>query len=243
MWFKVALFAMLSVFGSQETFAAHFVDKDHRALIAVVNLDLMASSQKHLLLYQWEQKNARNVLERLGERAYREVVVLDNADATRENFLSELTRLSNDEANEVVDVVFYLHGHSQKNHESPELCFVSDDKKCYPSSKLKEDLSGFTKLRALYSDACFGHEQNEDYIAAGFKVVAGSTDADTNQTLDLKRFFKKWSRGETFGSAIEYANKTKLGHLMDQVLKGDSTKIVAGDDGFTINSELIKATP
>ena len=207
-----------------------------RALIAVINLHTMTHKKGlYESIYREEEKLAQNTISRHSTHKYFKIVYLTQLEATRENFLTQVKRFQNDPNISAIDVIFYLHGHSSADYPTPEICFVSENHQCYPSTKLSDDLIGNSKLRALYSDACHGHEQNEDMIVAGFKVVAGSKGTDSNFMLDMKRFLKKWTQGESFQDSIHYANQTRLGKIMDRLGHGDSEKIVLGNGAITIN--------
>jgi hypothetical protein len=91
-----------------------------------------------------------------------------------------------------------------------------------------------SKLRALYSDACHGSKHSQDWLNAGFKVVAGSKSVDGNKSLDMKRFLRFWIKGKSFKESINHANSSFLGPFMDKSIQADSTKIISGNEGLSI---------
>ena len=200
-----------------------------RALVAAVDLHHMTRKRGlYPWLYQQEEAGAERVIRRFAAPAYSGVEILSGAHATFSGFLEALKRIESDPEIEAVDVILYLHGHSARDYSEPEICFVADTHPCMPSREVIAPLLGFRKLGVLYSDACFGSEQNEDWLRAGFKAVTGSIGTDTNFATDLKRFLKKWSHGATFEESIRFANSGRLGKGLDRILGGDSTKIPAG---------------
>jgi hypothetical protein len=215
------------------------ISVNERVLIAVVNLHSMTHKKGlYPTLYRGEDLLARKVIRHFGKAAYSHVVILTGEDASLESFKETVKGFETDSTTKAIDVVFYLHGHDAKIYGRPELCFYSKDKSCIPSARLPNELSDFRKLRALYSDACFGSEQNQDLLASGFKVVAGSTLEDDNLMLDLKLFLKVWTKGSDFASSIHNANSTRLGQWLDRKHGGNSIKIVSGAELLQIDSPI-----
>jgi hypothetical protein len=213
-----------------------------RALVAAINLSIMTSRQNIAWLYQREENGAARLTRRLIERSYQRGAILEREDATLENFLNELEGAILDPTIDVVDVVLDLHGHSRETDGEPAICFIHPEHKCTPTRLVRELItSRFTpeqrkKLRAMYSDACWGSQQMEDWVGAGFRVVSGSTRTDQNKSIDIRRWMKKWSRGATFGAAIDHANRQIIADLLDKLGQGQSTKQVLGDPSQTIDS-------
>ena len=215
------------------------IASNDRVLIAVVNLHSMTHKKGlYPILYRGEDSLARKTILHFSQSAYSNVVLLTGEDASLERFKDVVRDFETDSSIKAIDVVFYLHGHDAKIYGRPELCFYSTDKNCIPSASLPNEFRDFRKLRALYSDACFGSEQNQDLLSSGFKVVAGSTLEDDNLMLDLKRFLKSWTRGRDFQSSINYANSTRLGQWLDRKHGGNSEKIVSGAALLQIDSPI-----
>jgi len=212
--------------------------RSDRALVAVVDLHQMTSKTG---FYQWayqrEEAGAARLIERYSNQAYAQTEILTGDRASFEDFKLALNRFVQDPRVRAIDVILYLHGHSARDYPEPEICFVSPDRHCLPTRRLKEELKGFSKLRMLYSDACHGSEQMQDWLDAGFRAVDGSKDVDTNFYSDLKRFLKAWIHGEAYSRAIDFANQGRVGRSLDQLLGGVSFKLMDGDPSLRIGDD------
>lgn len=226
----VASFLSFSAIGGE-------IPRENRDLIAVVNLSRLATS-KFKLNYKLEESRAAMKIRRDLGRSYRRVTVFENGNATHANFLSALAAAEADPAVRAVDVIVYLHGHPGA------IGFV--DTGFYGTDRLRDEILAIpspngprpTKLRALYSDACYGASHMADWLRAGFRVASGSDGVDGNWSLDLHRFMAAWRKGKTFGAAIGKANRVWVTPVMDWIAGGDSHKETDGDVAFTIGRDL-----
>lgn len=210
------------------------VGRDERDLIAVVNLSLL---KKFKLNYQYEENRAiKRIRRELGER-YRNVHILKGKRAAHADFLGTLAAVEADPAVKAIDVIIYLHGHPG------QIGFV--DTGFYPMDRLRDEILALPspngsarKLRALYSDACYGESHMDDWLRAGFRVATGSVGVDSNLSLDLQKFMAAWQGGKSFGAAIDRANSVWATKWMDRVGGGNSFKKTAGDLAFTIDRHV-----
>ena len=237
---KILLLTCLVLTQALSVAFAQSVDRNERGLIAVVNLYSNAIKPFKRMLYKNESNNAASFLKRKTSKAYDSVVILSDEDATLERFLEEVNLMTLRDDIQVVDVVFDLHGHWGNSELGPSISFINATGTPVATSIVAEQLKevSHSKLRALYSDACHGSKHNQDWLNAGFKVVAGATRVDGNQSVDIKRFFKFWLRGKSFKEAIDHANASFNGPIMDRLIKGDSTKIIEGEDSLSIRSKI-----
>ena len=235
---KILLLTCLVLTQALSVAFAQSVDRNERGLIAVVNLYSNAKKPFKRMLYKNESNHATSFLKRKTSKAYDSVVILSDEDATLERFLEEVNLMTSRNDIQVVDVVFDLHGHLGNSELGPSISFINATGTPVATSIVAEQLKevSHSKLRALYSDACHGSKHNQDWLNAGFKVVAGATRVDGNQSVDIKRFFKFWLRGKSFKEAIDHANASFNGPIMDRLIKGDSTKIIEGEDSLSIAS-------
>ncbi|MBA2405760.1 MAG: hypothetical protein H0V66_13375 [Bdellovibrionales bacterium] len=215
------------------------VDSHERGLIAVVNLYSNSEKNFKRVLYQNESRRAASFLKKKAKTSYTRVVILEDAEATLENFLEQVETMAAREEIKIIDVIIDLHGLKATPTEGPALAFVNDKHETTATDWLADQLRrvGGSKLRMLYSDACHGSQHNQDWLNAGFKVVAGSKDVDANKSIDIKRFFKLWIKGEAFKTSIDFANSSIMSPLMDKIIKGNSTKVIGGDESLTISDE------
>ncbi len=210
--------------------------KNERALIAVVNLSILA--KKNRALYRIEEKKAAKLIQRKLSPYYGNLIIFSNHQATRENFLSALREAELDPKIKVIDSIIYLHGIPNK------IGFT--DTHFYPIDKIRDEIlslipetgHGPTKLRALYSDACYGESHISDLLKSGYKVVSGSVGTDSNWAADLRKFMRVWTQGETFSHGILKANSVITTPITDWVINGDSTKKLDGILDLTINSTI-----
>lgn len=217
---------------------ASAVGKGERDLIAIVNLSLM---KKFKLNYQYEEGRAVRKIRRELGREYRKIRVLKNKEATHDGFLRALAEAEADPSVKAIDVIIYLHG------QPGSIGFV--DTGFYPMDRLRDEILSLPsstggsprKLRALYSDACYGESHIDDWLRAGFQVASGSVGVDANWSMDLKKFMLAWRKGKSFGYGIARANTVWSTGLMDWVAGGNSEKVVAGALEFTIDQPLAHA--
>lgn len=224
--------------GLLSTTASAEVPKERRELVVIANL----SERSNWFLrgmYRKEEWKAIRVTTQYATDVYQRVHVIYPEEATKENFLNRLEDLEMNPTIDAIDVIIYLHGKREK------ICFI-DTPNCHPMTEMAKDIKNLRsdsggsprKLRALYSDACWGKSHNDEWIDAGFKVVAGSIDQDANKTADLKKFLKSWTRGGAYKASLKKANSLWYLKPMDWVIGGNSHKIMQGDGAIRIGSEL-----
>jgi hypothetical protein len=137
-----------------------------------------------------------------------------------------------------VDLIVFLHG--GKN----SLRFSDTNRSMASVVEAIQDANiPASKLRMVYSSACYGASQADDWVSAGFNCASGSKACNANGAVELLPFLLKWREGKTFGTCISESENLLLsapfdaaGRLMlpDQVVNSD--KDVIGDAGITINS-------
>ncbi len=233
--FLVTCSLALATYAQPTKSTMHSVDIAQRGLLVVVNL-ASESAPRHSLkkmIYINEERNALNMILARTRQDYGKVIVLFREETNEANFLQSLNHLTDDPEIQAVDLILYAHGHTadpKYKEGGPAIGLYSADHKFSRTDALAIKVKSLSnkKLRMLYSDACWGSQQNQDWLDAGFLAVAGSTLVDGNHTLDLKRFLKKWLHGQSFGYSIEFANQSIAGKMLDRILHADSTKIPAG---------------
>ncbi|PIP89779.1 MAG: hypothetical protein COW01_07915 [Bdellovibrionales bacterium CG12_big_fil_rev_8_21_14_0_65_38_15] len=209
-----------------------------RALVVVI--DLAEQASKHKILYRLETNRANKRIIKYLSKSYSKIIILDKKEATKNNFLNSLKELALDKNIETIDSIVYLHGKNDKYTTGPSICFVQD-LLCTNIYSLAKQILAIPnlqhKLRALYSDACWGEQHLNGWLESGFKVAAGSRGVDSNHSTDLKRFMKKWSKGASFSEAIDHANNTFFTKISDRLISdADSTKEILGDDSIVIGN-------
>lgn len=100
-----------------------------------------------------------------------------------------------------------------------------------------------SKLRALYSGACYGDSHAKDWLGAGFDVASGSLEVNTNGAYDYPTFLGAWRRGYSFSEAQTRGNKPFWIRFYDRIAMkmgfgpANSFKNVYGNRGTTLNSD------
>lgn len=214
------------------------VRKHERALIAVVNLSIR--SYQYQNLYRREENRAVMKIRRDLAEDYGRVAIFEKWNATRQNFMQALYAAEADPSIRAIDVIIYLHG------STGSIGFVDG---YYSSARLRDDIlrlestigvltGNGPKLRALYSDACYGASHLEDWIRAGFRIASGAVGQDSNWSLDLHKWMVGWRKGKQFARGIRRANRIWITHLTDWYIDGDSHKVMEGDSTTTIETPV-----
>lgn len=236
----IALFtAMLFSFLGLTAAKAEYVDRSERALISVINVNTKNQSAIKNTWYSIENIGAKSSIRSKAGLHYGKMRFFFGRQATLNNLVEQIREYDTDPSIKAIDVIIYIHG------EPGQLRFVQD-----PNGKREKfskylsmaDVTapikaiGSTKLRALYSDSCYGSTHIQDWLATGFKVVSGSTAVDANQSRDLGIFLRNWTRHETFEYSINQANREFTYHTLDKWVKnGNSFKQWNGRGETTID--------
>ncbi len=214
------------------------VSRDERDVVLVVDLSTHAIERYKWFYGQAEEFSIRKAGELL-TNFYHEVRIISVRDATLENLQRELAKLADRTATRAIDVIVELHGSpgALTFHEGGyDLKQVRD--------KLRSTARLSTKLRALYSGACYGTTHADELIAGGFKVASGAVKVNTNGMFDYPAFLKAWTAGETFTSAQTKGNHPYWIRFFDNLARdmgmGDanSFKEVHGASAMTIASDV-----
>jgi hypothetical protein len=216
------------------------VPPQNRALIVFLN---MYTADRGWLLDRWylnETITSARSIERNARRHYGKIIWLYRNQAQYALLRSTLLELEQDANIQTVDAIVYVHG------EPERLNFVeSVDSRGKPIdhflnvSFIQEDLKSLqlTKLRALFSDACYSAFHRDEWLAVGFKVASGAIGIDNNQGRDVSLFLKSWTSGATFRQAIARANRELTYRLFDRTSRnGNSFKVWMGDAQVKIDS-------
>jgi len=214
--------------------------ENERALIVVI--DLAEKATNHKKMYINETTKAVKRIKKITAGYYSKLIILHRKIATKKYDLEQLEKLAQDDSVKVIDSIIYVHGKNEFYKNGPSLCFV-DGESCVNVQELATQINSIPglqqKLRALYSDACWGEYHLNSWIDAGFKIASGSKGVDSNRSIDLKRFLKKWISGESFKTSIDHANSSFISDIMDEVIKnGNSHKEILGNELLTIQSEI-----
>ena len=206
-----------------------------RDLIAVISVSALGDGGIKSPFFKAEEKNARRKTLKIAPSAYHHVKVFYRDDATLKNLLKAIQDSESDPQVKDIDVVLYLHGDDGVLGFVDYPDFITSKDVATQIRALKSaDGSGPRKLRALYSDACFGATHADDLLSAGFKVYAGGEGNDTNKSVDYGRFLREWVAGTSFRASIHWANKAWITRISDFLEGGDCAKVVYGAGNLSI---------
>lgn len=219
-----------------------------RGLLAVVNMAAGRTKPNSIKtrMYVAEERHAVKLIQEKTREQYGKVVFLFREETNEANFLKTMQEMAADPELKTIDMILYAHGHNadpQFKEGAPAIGLYHPENTYSRSDELGPKVKAIAngKLRMLYSDACWGSTQSQDWLNAGFIAVAGAKLVDGNHAIDLKRFFKKWLYGETFQDSITFANKNLFGKVMDLIISGDSTKVPLGALDLTIDKTFIES--
>ncbi|MBI4404129.1 MAG: hypothetical protein HY537_08210 [Deltaproteobacteria bacterium] len=212
------------------------VSKDERVAVVVIELSNVASGTRKVF-YQGLERLARSKTPWWLQDSYSEVHVLYQEQASFQLFYQTLWEAAQLENVRAIDVFLHLHGRQGAItfHDGAVGTW-------YVREKLKNVPSVGKKLRALYSTACFGASQAQDWLDGGFKVVNGALKVNANGAYELPAFLKSWTEGESFGAAQDKGNQQSWRSFYDNIAQKlmseevDSYKEVHGNASITIDS-------
>ena len=139
-----------------------------------------------------------------------------------------------------VDLVFATHGLSGQ-------VLLSDG--FHTMTQVRDTINaGLTatersRLRMVFSTACFGSTHLSNWIGAGFDVASGSKLIYADSVTSYPAFLGAWVAGSSFSGAVNAANLADPAHVSDgaaKLLLGrtdvDSTRVISGNGALNINS-------
>lgn len=218
------------------------VPSQNRALVIVLN---MYTADRGWILDQWylaETKGSAKIIQRAVKGHYQKVIWLYRNRAQYSLFKDTLVELERDPTIEAIDALVYVHG------EPDALNFIYDvDPKgrpldhFVPTETVAQEIRslGLTKLRAMFSDACYSGSHRDTWLEAGFKVAAGAVGVDSNQGRDVGIFFRRWVAGQPFKRSVRAANRELTYRLFDLTQRnGNSFKVWRGNGDITISDPV-----
>ena len=223
---------------ADDTAAAPAIAKDHRTLVVVAELSEFGDA-KYKWLYTFLEANAVGQAQKQLSDSYHEILALSKEHATLANLHSGLHALSLASETRVVDTFVHLHG-------SPDTLWFHEGP--HGGAEVRGTMAaeaGFAgKLRVLYSTACYGDSVADDWLASGFKAASGALKVNANGMYDYPALMTAWHDGKTIGEAQDEGNNVVYRKLYDGIAANqgfsdvDSTKVVHGDRGLTIDSAV-----
>jgi hypothetical protein len=220
------------------------IEREQRALIVVSQLDQGVPVNQRWL-YRFIEGAARSVVEITLQNGYApgQYRALLDDQATMDNLTGTLAELGGRADILAIDLFVLLHG-------SPDRLEFQNGSWYTPSMATSLAALGLaSKLRLVYSTACYGASHNDDFIMAGFKTAIGALGVNTNSAFELPMLINLWALGKSAKDALRLGDKPATRHLADEAAKAygrlgnlwwvkevDSQKLLSGDGLLTIEA-------
>ncbi|HMU69077.1 MAG TPA: hypothetical protein PK511_02510 [Chitinophagales bacterium] len=216
------------------------IRSENRALLVLADLSqvLTGTLKNFRPLYQFSESNGVNLVNANLRGYYHEIKVLGPGDVTLDRIVSNLSRMTGNSNIWEVDLIVFLHGGRDSLTLSNDTVHMTTIVNAIRDANLPA-----SKLRMVYSTACYGASQADNWVSAGFNCASGSKACNANGAVELLPFLLKWREGKTFGTCISESENLVLSApfdaaarlmLPDQVVNSD--KDVIGDGTITISS-------
>ncbi|MBN1581854.1 MAG: hypothetical protein JXA89_14205 [Anaerolineae bacterium] len=188
-------------------------------------------------LYEFLQSKTISLAQAILSKHYRKIETLAESDFTRDAFVAKLKAMAEDDRNQAVDVILAPHGLDER------LYFYNNQIVSAPA--LSRDIAGAitgiapkTRLRMLYSTACYGAQHANDFVnVAGFRVASGAVAVNTNAAIEYPAFLTRWGAMSSFQTAITISSELtaiqdwlaeRFASSMDLDWDANSTKVIMG---------------
>jgi hypothetical protein len=126
---------------------------------------------------------------------YGEIVVLNDKEASYDNFKRVLIDLNNN--GKTIDILFDLHG------RTGSIYFYNQEISKYSISYDKDlSLNSPLNIGYVYQTICYGEENMEIWLELGAQVVSGSKEINNFVILAPEKFLYLWTHGRTYYDAV-----------------------------------------
>lgn len=212
------------------------VDKNHREVLLVINL-IDHGQDNWKWLYQWLDANAEAYTNLTLSPFYNRITVLKGLAATCQAFVDQVELIAKQPHVEALDVILHLHGGNRK------LWFADG---AIGTSSLRDQLKAknlYSRLRLLYSVACYGETHAQDFVDAGFCTASGARGVNANSTHDYPTQLALWTGGSYYKTAVQQGNNSALRTMHDNLARlhgfpeANSEKFIRGKQYTRITSK------
>jgi hypothetical protein len=220
------------------------VQKNQRALVVLCEVD-NGVPQDFKWLYKFIEGSGRSIVESELADDYIDFQKLYNQDATKDKLLNTLKTFSAKPIIKEIDLIVMLHGNNNR------LVFHEGGVNVSALSADIQSLNAGSKLRMVYSTACFGYSHTDEFVSAGFSAAIGAVGVNANAAVEVSVFLKLWSWGWRLRDALAAAETpaTRLpadaaarafGAATDATWKNEvnSDKILRGNGDIKIDSDV-----
>ncbi len=203
------------------------ISKNERVLIVINEI----ASGEFDFLYSSIEGAGRALVQTILGNDYAKIVKLYDANATLAKLIAALKFEGARTSIKRIDLIVMLHGRPGR------LIFHEGSKN---SSAVKNQIKALniqSKLRLVYSTACFGDSHSADFIAAGFDAAIGSKKVNANAGMEFGLLLGGWKFNFTLSDCLAPTipltpavdtGATAYGHLVNTTWKNDvdSTKVI-----------------
>lgn len=221
------------------------IDKEDRVLVVVSELQTHGPQNLRSLYRIIEDLTQVSTSVILGDD-YKRIHTLSGANATLANFKSKLQTLSKDPSIQAIDVIFSLHGATDKvyfREGGVEMSTLLNEVTATSGSMNAAQISTMKrKLRMIYNLSCFGKSHNNEFRSMGFDVSVGSIGVNANSEAEYASVLTQWSFNWKFMDTFNVTNTDVALRVADGPVRAigipaNSKKVFAGNTDLTISSD------
>lgn len=208
------------------------ITKQQRALVVITNLD----AQNWEWLYEFLSASGDALANSILNDNYAIIKRLRGNNATLDRFIDALQDLGSKPEIKKIDVIINLHGRPNK---------LQFDDGAFSMNTIKTRIIGLnigSKLRMLYSTACFGAGHAVKFVEAGFDVAAGAVGVNANSAVEYPVVLTMWQNNQKFNNCIA-AGENPVTRLPADTLARvmgfsgvNSDKVIIGNGNIRISS-------
>jgi hypothetical protein len=214
------------------------VDDAERALVLISSLT-PAGKARLKSLYRGLGVASVELADLVLRPMYGRAKMLRNGDATRQKFVDAIVQSAKPDDVRAVDVVVVLHGSPGR--------LIFDNGAGKPDSVTVTDLipalaPASSKLRVLYSTACYGLSHAQSFVDAGFDAACGAIGECANGPAEYPQVLSTWAHGHTFKDAVNKGDDPTTRKIFDAIAKlsgfpnANSDKEIKGTLTVTIDT-------
>jgi hypothetical protein len=212
--------------------------KSQRVLIVV---SYLSASEKWFDGYNFIETSGIATIDLFLKSKYSSIVKLKDSNATKDKFISALSTYAKKSTIKAIDVIMMTHGAKEKLYFYKSTGTKLD---AVSTSTLESEIKALSissKLRLLYSTACYGSSHNDNFVDAGFDVSVGAKGVNTNSATEFPIVLGMWGAGDKISTAIAYGETgykvfDAIAKLSSKWSDANSDKDVYGRGSTTINS-------
>lgn len=213
-------------------------NNNQRGLVIVSNL-ATHGDRKFKDLYRFLESSGISMAVSTIGQMYGTVRRLSGARASLENFVDTIKEVTDVSTIKEVDVILHLHGKPNK------LFFAEGEKEIGVIEQSIKNLNRDSKLRMLYSTACFGSSHGDNFVRAGFTCASGSKAVNANSPIEYPVFLAMWASGKRFSECINTAENNIGSIPFDAIARmalGDRFEVNSDKNIFGSGSTTIRST-